>query len=627
MPETAAPHVPSATRASPGAPGEQHTPAVVAITPPPQGERAQRNASFAPKGEKRNRHHLPLRCETPSPVGYRRRVALTLEEAAAAMPLLAMAPPTAFVPRVEAGPAVRVTEGALFEETSLGVLSARQSTNFRGHRQITLGPESAARLEPLLARLTGREGPALSHATHAHVVLSRAYRTPFTLLLTFLGHRSLLSLATVPLRALGKLFQDKVDIPTIDYLRDLHLGVLAEAIERAAVIASSGARRALVHAAPFADPESRARNAEAISQIEALCGLTGADRRAGWRVALIAQVGAAIPAERIALEAPLARKLGANLLAFRSERAMPGVNADDKAQPQYAKRQSLGVPQALYAQATRASVNALARWTGLPRDRAKALMLFEGIDPATGAGRARLEAIKQELSRVSDRCVADIPLWCDLATLRALSSNAARGKKAFALAGDRVVVGGLSRPEVVRAGLSWERAVRAVGAAAARAACYLELMGVTGLPADCDLLGGVCMMAGPVNQNDIGKTFYGGADMLSQVFPGREPTSLLVITFKAKTVADPIGNEEQLQNPAKQGALVDLRPGPHEVALVEGRTGAFAPMRLAGTQTNEERAFHDVGNFTTAPDGAEIPGNRGAPWPAALRDAVMWGAG
>jgi hypothetical protein len=33
-----------------------------------------------------------------------------------------------------------------------------------------------------------------------------------------------------------------------------------------------------------------------------------------------------------------------------------------------------------------------------------------------------------------------------------------------------------------------------------------------------------------------------------------------VWTVKAKTVADPIGNEEQLMNPAQKGALVDLRP-------------------------------------------------------------------
>jgi hypothetical protein len=592
------------------------------IAPPPEGERARRDAAFAAPGEKRSRHHLPARLESPSPLGYRTRLPLSREEAQAALSLLSLAPPSGFLPPAEAGEAGRVAERALFEECALGVLSSRQSTNFRGHRAVILGPEKAAALGRLLERAAGREAPVLGHATHAHVVLSRAYRTPFTLLLTFLGHRPGLSLATVPLRALGKLLLDRVDIPTIDALRDLHLGLLQDAVERAAILASGGARRALVHAAPFCGEERRRENAEVIAAIEALAGIGAAERRRGWRVAFVAQVGAALPGERAPLPPALCRRLGANLLAFRSERAHPGHNADEKAPPQYRRPQTLGVPPALYAEATRAALNGFARWSGLPRERAKRLLLLEAIDPRAEAGALRLDEVRAMLDRVSERAMRDIPLWCDLPTGYLLSRNAARGKKAFALAGDRVVLGGLSPREVREAGLPFERAVRAAGAAAGRASLLCEIAGVTGLPAGCDLLGGVCVMAGPVNQNDIGKTFYGDPDLLAKTFPGRDPMSLLVFTFKAKTVADPIGNEEQLLNPAKKGALVDLRPGPHEVITVEGRDGRFAPMRSSAGRVNEERAFADQGNFVTAPDGAEVPGNRGAPWPGS--DSPLW---
>ena len=125
-------------------------------------------------------------------------------------------------------------------------------------------------------------------------------------------------------------------------------------------------------------------------------------------------------------------------------------------------------------------------------------------------------------------------------------------------------------------------------------------------------------MAGPVNQNDIGRTFYGQPDLLTEQFGDRDPTSLLVWTLKAKTIADPIGNEEQLMNADRKGLLVDLRPGPHDVvSLRQGRK--LVPMRKRGSQVNQERAFADVGNFVTDPDGRDIPGNRGAAWPAALR--------
>jgi hypothetical protein len=130
-------------------------------------------------------------------------------------------------------------------------------------------------------------------------------------------------------------------------------------------------------------------------------------------------------------------------------------------------------------------------------------------------------------------------------------------------------------------------------------------------------------MAGPVNQNDIGKSFYGGEDLLARAFPGGDPTSLLVWTLKAKTVADPIGNEEQLMNPAQRGALVELRPGPHEVVQLL-RLGKYEPMRSRDGRVNEERAFSDLNNFVTDPQGRHIPGNCGAPWPKVWSHAPIW---
>jgi hypothetical protein len=47
-------------------------------------------------------------------------------------------------------------------------------------------------------------------------------------------------------------------------------------------------------------------------------------------------------------------------------------------------------------------------------------------------------------------------------------------------------------------------------------------------------------------------------------------------------------------------------------------------MRREGVRINQERAFGDVGNFAVSDDGREIPGNRGAPWPAELRSAQPW---
>jgi hypothetical protein len=589
---------------------------LVTIPAPPSEFRVRRDARFATPGEKRTRYHLPESLESASPVGYRTRVSLSQEEAGTVLSLLALPRPSRFVP----GPAL--TERELFEECSLGVLSARQSTNFRGQREVLLGPNDSEQAASLLRRIGRKEAPVLDGAACTHVVLARPYRTPFTFLLTFVGHNPVASLLTVPLRAWAKRFRHADDIPTIGYLKELHLGVLADAMERAAVIASAGTRRAQVFLEPFEQPADPA----ALRELETLVGLTPAERAAGWRISLVAQVGYVPEEERIRMERPTARRLGAALLALRSERIQPGVNAEPSAPPAYQTRQPLDVPEELTVQAGRAAYNAFARFTGVSRERAKELVLLERIDVLTPHGKERLRAVREELEQVTDKLIARLPLWADLALGRALSRNSARGRKAFALAGQRIYVGGLSRREVEQSGLSFAHAVRAFGAAAARGALVAEVAGTTEIPEGCDLRGGVCLMAGPVNQNDIGKQFFGSKDLLAQAFAGREPTSLLVWTFKAKTVADPIGNEQQLLDAARKGALVDLRPGPHEVVAVRQGT-ALGPMRQRGGQVNAERAFGDVGNFVTDPEGREIPGNRGTAWPADQADAPVWPGG
>ncbi|QRO01695.1 hypothetical protein JRI60_23065 [Archangium violaceum] len=586
---------------------------LVTIPTPPSESRVRRDARFAAPGEKRNRYHLPESLESPSPIGYRTRVSLSREEAGTLLSLLSLPRPARFVP----GPAL--TERELFEESSLGVLSARQSTNYRGQREVLLGPADSERAASLLKRIGRGEAPVLDGAAYTHVVLARPYRTPFTFLLTFVGHRPLTSLVTVPLRAWAKRFRHADDIPTIGYLKELHLGVLADAMERATVIASAGTRRAQVFLEPFDLPA----DAAALRELEALVGLTAVERAAGWRISLVAQVGYVPEQERVPMTRTTARRLGAALLALRSERIQPGVNAEPSAPTAYQARQPMDVPEELTVQAGRAAYNAFAQFTGLSRERAKELVLLERIDVLTPHGKERLRMVREELEQVTDKIIARLPLWADLALGRALSRNSARGRKAFAMAGQRIYVGGLSRREVERAGLSFAHAVRAFGAGAARSALVAEVAGSTEIPEGCDLLGGICLMAGPVNQNDIGKQFFGIKDLLEHAFAGREPTSLLVWTLKAKTVADPIGNEQQLLDPRRKGALVDLRPGPHEVVAVRRGT-RLEPLRQRGGRVNTERAFGDVGNFVTDPEGREIPGNRGAVWDADLGDAAVW---
>lgn len=586
---------------------------VVTIAPPPPAERVRRDACFAAPGEKPTRYTLPASLHSASPVGYRTRLPLARPEAEAALRLLAMERPTGF------GEPGLVSEQTLFEESSLGILSARQSTNFRGFRQVTLGPRAVPQVDRLLRELDGVEARPLEGAAYVHLVLGRPYRTAFTALLTLVGHQQARSVVTVPRRLVRKRVFQEDDIPTIGYLPHLHVGILADAMERAAVIASAGRRRAQVLMAPFCGAAA-VRNRSTVRALEAMAGLTLAERALGWRLVLVAQVGGARPGEDVPLPYDVARRLGADLMAFRSERIQPGVNQEEKAPPPYQNRQNMDVPDELTVMCGRASYNAFAHWTGLDRERAKALLLLDRVDVLTPNGKERLRAMRRQLEDVTDKVIRHIPKWADLPVGNLFSRNAKRGKKAFALAGQRIYIGGLSRGEMAAAGLDWDRAVRAFGAAASRSALVAEIAGVTELPSDCDLLAGVCLMAGPVNQNDIGKSFYGMPDLLAGTFDGRDPTSLLVWTLKAKTIADPVGNEEQLLNPARKGALVDLRPGPHEVVRVE-RGDRVVPARQDGKRVNEERAFGDCGNFVTDPDGREIEGNRGRPWPGRERPA------
>jgi hypothetical protein len=587
----------------------------VPIPVPDPSECRGRNAVFADSGERRTRYHLPEYLDSASPVGFRVRLALTRDEAVQALALLSLERPKSFVG------AVPILEQTLFEECALGVLSARQSTNYRGHKSVILGPADAERAAVLLGDLKGLEAPVLRGASHVHVVFTRPYRTPFTLLLTFIGHKPLLSLATVPLRGLRKRFQQMDDIPTIGYLQHLHLGILADQLERAAVLASAGTRQAQVFQAPFCK-QYRAENSQVLTELEALCGLSSAEGGVGWRIGLVAQVG--VVPEPLPLSELLCRKIAANLMAFRSERIQPGVNQEEKAPSPYQDRQlSMRVPDALVDQAGRAAFNAFEHWTGADREVTKRLLLMERVDVLTPGGKQRLREIRTRLDEVTDRVIQSMPLWVDLPTGKVFTRNARRGRKAFALAGQRIYIGGLSRGEIADAGIPWELAVRAVGACAARSALVVELMGVTELPTNCDLLAGVCLMAGPVNQNDIGKSFFGHQDLLTKAFPDRDPTSLLVWTLKAKTVADPVGNEEQLLNRARKGALVDLRCGPHEAVQIL-RDGQLRPMRKEQGRINAERAFEDMGNFATDANGREIPGNRGSAWPRAWASEVLW---
>ncbi len=585
------------------------------IDAPAKEQRVKRLAKFAEPGERKNRYTLPDGLESTSPLGYRMRMPLTESEIEQALTLLSLERPKAFV---EAQP---LTEQELFEECSLGILSSRQSTNFKGHQQVTFGPEESAKIAGLLRELGKQDAEVLDHAAYTHVVLSRPYRTPFTMLLTLVGHRALTSLITVPWRAFKKRTQFVSDIPTIGYLQQLHLGILADATERAAVLASAGRRRAQVHLSPFCG--ARKQNKKIIAELEKMCGLTLSERMQGYRISMVAQVGEVAADEHVVIDPKVCRKVGANLLAFRSERIQPGVNQEEKAPEGYQHRQDMDVSDDLTVMAGRAAYNAFAHWTGVDREQAKSLLLMDRVDVLTPNGKERLRKLRTDLGEITDKLVRDLPKWADLPTGKMFSRNAAKGRKAFALVGQRIYIAGLSREALKQEGIDWEVALCAVGASAARSSLFVELMGTYNLPGDCDLLAGTCIMAGPVNQNDIGKQFYGYQDLLSDNYGHLDPTSLLVWTLKAKTIADPTGNEEQLLNAARKGALVDLRCGPHEVVKVS-QQGKLQPMRSHEGKLNQERAFFEQGNFVTDPSGKEIEGNRGKPWSEFLARRKVW---
>ena len=598
---------------------EQKSLKVVNIDPPPEQKRAQREAQFVKEREKKNRYHLPNGLDSYSPVGYRHRVPFTTSEAKELMSLLSLERPTEFLESSKV-----VTEQELFEETSLGILTSRQSTNFNGHREVILGPDESKDAADLIRDLEGVEAGVLENATHTHLVFSRPYRTLFTFLLTFVGHKPLLNLLTVPWRAIKKVLFHEHSIPSTEYLQHLHVGILADEMERAAVVASEGRRKAQVLMAPFAG-EHKERNTEVISRLESLAGKTVTQSAKGWELALVAQVGEVPKSEQLQISPDTLRKFGANKIAFRSERIQPGVNADDNAPEGYQERQGMTIPGDLVTQCGRAIYNAFSHWTGVERDRAKELLLLDRIDVLSEDGKQKLRNVREMLDKVTDKVVDNLPLWADILSGFSLSRGAEKGRKAFALAGQRMYLGGIDFTDIEASGLDPYRAIRATGAASARSALYAEMMGCVDLPDDCDLLAGICQMAGPVNQNDIGKQFYGQDDLLEDRYPDRDPTSMLVWTLKAKTIADPIGNEEQLLNEDRKGALVDIRPGPHDIIHVK-KGLRFDRMRCESNRKNRERAFADIGNFVTSPWDEEIPGNRGEPWPEEKSRRAVWNA-
>ena len=139
--------------------------AFVPVSPPLDAQRACREARFAEPGERRNRYSLPASLESTSPVGYRVRPSLSEGDVRAALALLAMDRPERF-----AAPQP-IAERELFEEVSLGILSSRQSTNYRGFRQVTLGPGDSETAAGILSGLGGLEAPVLQGASYTHIVL------------------------------------------------------------------------------------------------------------------------------------------------------------------------------------------------------------------------------------------------------------------------------------------------------------------------------------------------------------------------------------------------------------------------------------------------------------------------
>ncbi|NCG22100.1 MAG: hypothetical protein GWP91_24045, partial [Rhodobacterales bacterium] len=63
---------------------------------------------------------------------------MSREQGTQALSLLSLERPTGFAPGKP------ISDQFLFDEASLGVLTARQSTNYRGHKQVSLGPDDSA---------------------------------------------------------------------------------------------------------------------------------------------------------------------------------------------------------------------------------------------------------------------------------------------------------------------------------------------------------------------------------------------------------------------------------------------------------------------------------------------------
>ena len=187
------------------------------------------------------------------------------------------------------------------------------------------------------------------------------------------------------------------DIPTIGYLQWLHLGILAESMERAAVIASSGQRRANVLMAPFCDDNAQSQNAQVIKDIEARIGLTSSDKAKGWQIRMITQVGCVKGTLDISQE--LYQRSVQTCLRFAqsafsqgsTKRTRPLLNIT-KGRTWMSASLSLRMPAAPHT--TR-----FHRWTGIERKRCKALLLNERVDVLTDGGKERLREIESSSTK------------------------------------------------------------------------------------------------------------------------------------------------------------------------------------------------------------------------------------
>ena len=350
------------------------------------------------------------------------------------------------------------------------------------------------------------------------------------------------------------------------------------------MVASIGKRAANVFMSPFSGPELRGAN-RVIRELEDLCGLSAEDRRRGWGLQLVAQVGQV--ADPFPIERPLARKLGANLLSLRSERIQPGVNMEDKAPGEYRGRHV--VPDELAVMAG-ARPSTLASGGGGAR--------CGQVHDGDGAGRHAhgrrqgASAPDRELGDITDQLVDDLPR-ADLPTGRVLSKAPAAAGPSLWLDSASIRWTGSARCDAEGRGLG--RAVRAAGAAASRSALPAS-PGLIDLPESTDLLTGCCLMAGPVNQNDIGEQYYGYPDLLAGHTPGATPCRCWCGRSRPRPSPIQSATKSSCSTlPAR--ALVDLRCGPHEAVWVVDNDGARRPMRKEGDRVSQERAFSDVGNL------------------------------